>query len=94
MQQLYGRESLIYFLALIDSRYHIIFYFYYQMNEEANMSEKKKLTHNVGAPVADNQNVMTVGPRFCAQKMVRRSSKDLSSPPLSLKSIDKSAKVN
>ncbi|NOZ70491.1 MAG: catalase [Chloroflexi bacterium] len=24
---------------------------------------KKKLTHNVGAPVADNQNVMTAGPR-------------------------------
>ncbi|MCF6247807.1 MAG: catalase [Desulfobacula sp.] len=27
------------------------------------MSEKKKLTNNVGAPVADNQNVMTAGPR-------------------------------
>ncbi len=27
------------------------------------MSEKKKLTHNTGAPVVDNQNVMTVGPR-------------------------------
>ena len=52
------------------------------------MSEKKKLTNNVGTPVADNQNVMTVGPRFCAQKMVRRSSNDPSSPPLSLKSID------
>ena len=30
------------------------------------MSEKKKLTNNVGAPVAENQNVMTAGPRFCA----------------------------
>ena len=46
------------------------------------MSEKKKLTHNVGAPVADNQNVMTAGPRFCAQKMVRRSSNDPSNLPL------------
>jgi catalase len=27
------------------------------------MSKKKKLTNNVGAPVADNQNVMTAGPR-------------------------------
>ncbi len=27
------------------------------------MSEKKKLTNNVGAPVCDNQNVMTAGPR-------------------------------
>jgi catalase len=27
------------------------------------MSEQKKLTNNVGAPVADNQNVMTAGPR-------------------------------
>ncbi len=27
------------------------------------MSESKKLTNNVGAPVTDNQNVMTVGPR-------------------------------
>jgi catalase len=27
------------------------------------MSESKKLTNNVGAPVADNQNVMTAGPR-------------------------------
>ncbi len=27
------------------------------------MSEKKKLTNNVGAPVSDNQNVMTAGPR-------------------------------
>ena len=26
-------------------------------------SEKKKLTSNAGAPVADNQNVMTAGPR-------------------------------
>ena len=58
------------------------------------MSEKKKLTHNVGAPVADNQNVMTAGPRFCAQKMVGHSSNDPSSPPLLLKSIDTFAKVN
>jgi hypothetical protein len=64
------------------------------MNEEANTSEKKKLTNNVGAPVADNQNVMTAGPRFCAQKMVRRSSNDPSNLPLSPKSIDKSAKGN
>ncbi len=27
------------------------------------MSDSKRLTHNVGAPVADNQNVMTAGPR-------------------------------
>ena len=27
------------------------------------MTEKKKLTNNVGAPVADNQNVLTAGPR-------------------------------
>ncbi len=27
------------------------------------MSEKKKLTNNVGAPVGDNQNVLTAGPR-------------------------------
>ncbi len=27
------------------------------------MSDSKKLTHNSGAPVADNQNVMTAGPR-------------------------------
>ncbi len=27
------------------------------------MSDQKKLTNNVGAPVADNQNVMTAGPR-------------------------------
>jgi catalase len=31
------------------------------------MSEKK-LTNNVGAPVADNQPVMTAGPKFCAKK--------------------------
>jgi len=56
------------------------------------MSEKKKLTNNVGAPVADNLNVMTAGPRFCAQKMVRRSSNDPLNLPLSPKSNDKSAK--
>ena len=38
------------------------------MNEAVNMSEKIKLTNNVGAPVTDNQNLMTAGPRFCAQK--------------------------
>jgi catalase len=27
------------------------------------MSKKKKLTTNAGAPVPDNQNVMTAGPR-------------------------------
>ena len=32
------------------------------MNDEVNTSEKKKLTNNIGAPVADNQNVMTAGP--------------------------------
>jgi catalase len=36
------------------------------MNEEVNMAEKIKLTNNVGAFVADNQNVMTAGPGFCA----------------------------
>ena len=64
------------------------------MNEEVNKSEKKKLPNNVGAPAAENQNVMTAGPRFCAQKMMRRSSNDPSSLSLSPKSIDKSAKVN
>ena len=44
------------------------------------MSEKIKLTNNLGAPVADNQNVMTANPGFCAYKMVRRSSNDPSSP--------------
>jgi hypothetical protein len=39
-----------------------MFYFYNQMNDEANMSEKKKLNNYVGAPVADNQNVMTADP--------------------------------
>jgi len=58
------------------------------------MSEKKKLTNNVGAPVAGNQKLMTAGTRFCAQKMVRHFSNDPSSLPLSLISIDKSAKVN
>jgi hypothetical protein len=32
------------------------------MNEEVNISEKKKLTNNVVDPVADNQNVMTADP--------------------------------
>lgn len=32
------------------------------------MYEKIKLTNNVGAPVADNQNVMTAGPKFIALK--------------------------
>ena len=36
------------------------------MNEAVNMSEKIKLTNNVGPPVADNQNLMTAGPKFCA----------------------------
>ena len=36
------------------------------MDKEVNMSEKIKLTNNVGAPVSDNQNVMTAGPGFCA----------------------------
>ena len=27
------------------------------------MADKKKLTTNAGAPVADNQNIMTAGPR-------------------------------
>ena len=58
------------------------------------MSEKKKLTNNVGALVADNQNVMTAGPRFCAQKMVQCSFNNPSYLPLSPKSIDKTAKVN
>jgi catalase len=30
------------------------------------MSNEKKLTSNVGAPVADNQNVMTAGARAAA----------------------------
>ena len=49
MQQLHGRESVIYFLPLIDSRYHIIFYFRNQINEKVNMSEKKSLTNKEGA---------------------------------------------
>ena len=60
----------IFFLPLIDSRYHIIFYFYNQTNDEVNTSEKKKLTHNIGSPVADDQNIMTAGPGFFAQKTV------------------------
>ena len=32
------------------------------------MFEKNKLTNDVGAPVADNQNVMTAGPGFFAKK--------------------------
>ena len=55
---------------------------------------KKNLTNKAGAPVADNQNEMTADLRFCAQKMVRRSSNDPSSLPLLPKSIDKSANVN
>lgn len=39
-----------------------IFYNQRLMKEDV-MTEKKKLTNNVGAPVADNQNVMTAGPR-------------------------------
>ena len=27
------------------------------------MKDEKKLTNNAGAPVADNQNIMTAGPR-------------------------------
>jgi len=38
------------------------------MNEEVNMSEKKKLINIAAAPVADNQNVMPIGPRFYIQK--------------------------
>jgi hypothetical protein len=64
------------------------------MNEEINISEKKKLTNNIGAPVADNQNLITAGPGFCAQKMVRRSSNDPSSLLLLPKSIDTSTKIN
>src|SRR5210317_319619 len=33
------------------------------MRRRRKMSDSKKLTDNVGAPVADNQNVMTAGPR-------------------------------
>ena len=58
------------------------------------MSEKKNRTSNVVAPIADNQNVMTAGPGFCAQKMVRHSSNDPLNFPLSPKSIDTSAKIN
>ena len=58
------------------------------------MSEKKKRNNNIGAPVADYFNVMTASLRFCAQKMVRCSSDEPSNLPSSLKSIDKSAKVN
>jgi len=50
--------------------------------------KKKKSTNNVEAPVADSQNVVPVGPRVCAQKMVRRFFNDPSSLPLSTKSID------
>jgi hypothetical protein len=53
MQQLYGRESLIYFLPLIYGRHHTIFHLYNQMIQGVNMVEKKKLPHTVGAPVAD-----------------------------------------
>ena len=33
------------------------------------MSEKIEPTNNVGVPVADNQNVMTAGLKFCDQEM-------------------------
>lgn len=36
------------------------------------MSQKKKLTTNAGAPVADNQNIMTAGPRGPALSLVFR----------------------
>jgi len=57
------------------------------------MSEKKNRTNNVGALIADNQNVITTGSGFCAQKMVRHSSNDSPSLPLLPKSIDTSAKI-
>jgi hypothetical protein len=58
------------------------------------MSEQKKLTSNVGAPDANNQNVMTAGSRFCVQTLVQCSLNDPSNLPLSRESIDKTAKVN
>ena len=57
------------------------------------MSEKKNRTNNVGALIADNQNVITTGSGFCAHKMVRHSSNDPPSLPLLPKSIDTSAKI-
>ena len=57
------------------------------------MSEKKNRTNNVGALIADNQNVITTGSGFCAQKMVRHSSNDPPSLPLLPKSIDTSTKI-
>ncbi len=41
MQQLHGRESLIYFVSVIDNHYYLILYFYYYKNEEVDMSDKK-----------------------------------------------------
>jgi len=41
-----------------------------QKNGEVNLSEKKKMARKIGAPVADNQKVMTAGPGSCAKKMM------------------------
>jgi len=38
------------------------------VNEAVSLFEKKQLTNNVGAPVADNQNAMKAGSGFCALK--------------------------
>ena len=62
--------------------------------EERKAKGGKNLTTAFGIPVADNQNVMTAGPRFYAQKIVQRSSSNPSNLPLSPKSIDKSANIN
>jgi hypothetical protein len=64
------------------------------MSTKKRGKESKTYTTAFGIPVADDLNSMTAGPRFYAQKMVRRSSNDPSSLPLPTKSIDKSAKVN
>jgi catalase len=50
------------------------------MNQEVNMFEKNKLTNNVGAPVADNQNVMTTGHGFFAKRGVTLFLRSFKSP--------------
>jgi len=64
------------------------------MTDKKRGKGSKVYTAAFGIPVAEDQNSLTAGPRFYAQKMVRRSSNDPSSLPLPTKSIDKSAKVN
>ena len=68
MQRLFVRESLNYFLPLIDNPYHIICDTVIKGMRRSTCFKGKKLTNNVGAPDADNQNVMTAAPDFSLKK--------------------------